>query len=80
MPVLLLPRKNRICLNGAARSWTVLSLCSREVREFFVSLHGNFTLKTPLPISVALLSAILPTTQEKVDELLGVDHGIKDPI
>ena len=48
--------------------------------ELFVSLHGNFTLKTPLPISVALLSAILPTTREKVDELLRVDRGMKDPI
>lgn len=37
----------------------------------------NFTLKKPQPISIALLSAILPTTQEKVDDLLGIDHGIK---
>lgn len=37
----------------------------------------NFTRKKTQPISVALLSAILPTTQEKVDDLLGIDHGIK---
>lgn len=36
----------------------------------------NFTLKTLQPISVALLSAILPTIQEKADELLFIDHGI----
>lgn len=59
--------KNRTCLNEAARSWTVFSLYSREVRGFFVSLHGNVTLlsKKPKPISVAFLSTIVPTTQEK---------------
>lgn len=60
-----LPEVELFCLPAAGRCMD------------FWFLHGDFTLKKLIPVSVAVLSAILPTTWEKADQLLHIDQGMK---
>lgn len=60
-----LPEVELFCLRAAGRCVD------------FLFLHGNFIVKRPIPVSVAVLSAILPTTQEKANQLLHIDQEMK---